>query len=162
MKEVILKIGLEKIDNQEGITVEALLDSGATGIVISSEFARKQGFKLKKLERPMQVRNVDGMLNKEGLIENTVEVNLYYRGHVERMKIDVIGGQKWSVIIGMPWLACHNSEVNWRTGEVKMTRCPKKCGKQWRPKQGKSGWQKQKEEEAKEEARRKREERAEK
>ena len=162
MKEVTLKIGLEKIDNQEGITVEALLDSGATGIVISSEFARKQGFKLKKLERPMQVRNVDGMLNKEGLIENTVEVNLYYRGHVERMKIDVIGGQKWSVIIGMPWLACHNPEVNWRTGEVKMTRCPKKCGKQWRPKQGKSGWQKQKEEEAKEEARRKREERAEK
>ena len=157
-----LKIGLEKIDNQEGITVEALLDSGATGIVISSEFARKQGFKLKKLERPMQVRNVDGMLNKEGLIENTVEVNLYYRGHVERMKIDVIGGQKWSVIIEMPWLACHNPEVNWRTGEVKMTRCPKKCGKQWRPKQGKSGWQKQKEEEAKEEARRKREERAEK
>ena len=162
MKEVTLKIGLEKIDNQEGITVEALLDSGATGIVISSEFARKQGFKLKKLERPMQVRNVDGMLNKEGLIENTVEVNLYYRGHVERMKIDVIGGQKWSVIIEMPWLACHNPEVNWRTGEVKMTRCPKKCGKQWRPKQGKSGWQKQKEEEAKEEARRKREERAEK
>ena len=157
-----LKIGLEKIDNQEGITVEALLDSGATGIVISSEFARKQGFKLKKLERPMQVRNVDRMLNKEGLIENTVEVNLYYRGHVERMKIDVIGGQKWSVIIEMPWLACHNPEVNWRTGEVKMTRCPKKCGKQWRPKQGKSGWQKQKEEEAKEEARRKREERAEK
>ena len=162
MKEVTLKIGLEKIDNQEGITVEALLDSGATGIVISSEFARKQGFKLKKLERPMQVRNVDRMLNKEGLIENTVEVNLYYRGHVERMKIDVIGGQKWSVIIEMPWLACHNPEVNWRTGEVKMTRCPKKCGKQWRPKQGKSGWQKQKEEEAKEEARRKREERAEK
>ena len=162
MKEVTLKIGLEKIDNQEGITVEALLDSGATGIVISSEFARKQGFKLKKLERPMQVRNVDGMLNKEGLIENTVEVNLYYRGHVERMKIDVIGGQKWSVIIEMPWLACHNPEVNWRTGEVKMTRCPKECGKQWRLKQGKSGWQKQKEEEAKEEARRKREERAEK
>ena len=41
-----------------------------------------------------------------------------------------------------------------------MTRCPKKCGKQWRPKQGKSGWEKQKEEEAKEEAGRKREERA--
>jgi len=42
----------------------------------------------------------------------------------------------------MPWLACYNSEIDWRTGEVKMTRCPKKCGKQWRPKQGKLGWQK--------------------
>ena len=27
-----------------------------------------------------------------------------------------------------------------------MTRCPKECEKQWRPKQEKSGWQKQKEE----------------
>ena len=67
-----LKIGLERIDNQEGITVEALLDSRAMGIVMSSEFAKKQGFKLKKLERSMNVRNVDGSLNKEGPIEYTV------------------------------------------------------------------------------------------
>ena len=78
LREVTVKIGLERIDTQEEITVEALLDSGATGLVISSEFARKQGFKLKKLERPMQVRNVDGSFNKEGLIENIVEVNIYY------------------------------------------------------------------------------------
>jgi len=58
--------------------VEALLDSGATGLVMSSEFARKQGFKLKKLDRPMYVRNMDGSLNKKGLIEHTVEVNIYY------------------------------------------------------------------------------------
>jgi len=159
---VTLKIGLERIDTQEEIMVEALLDSGATGIVMSSEFARKQGFKLKKLERPMQVRNVDGTLNKEGPIENTVEVNLYFKGHMERTEINVIGGQKWSVIIGMLWLARHNPEVNWRTGEVKMTRCLPECGKQWRPKQGKLGWQKQKEEEAKKEVGKRREERAEK
>ena len=48
-----MKIGLERIDTQEEIMVEALLDSGAMGLVMSSEFARKQGFKLKKLERPM-------------------------------------------------------------------------------------------------------------
>jgi len=154
----MIKIGLERLDMQEGITVEALLDSGATGLVMSSEFAKKKSFKLKKLERPMQVRNVDGSFNREGPIENTVEVNVYYKGHVERMEIDVIGGQKWSVILGMPWLACHNPEIDWSTGEVKMTRCPEECGKQWRPVQGKSGWEKQKEEEAKKEAGRKREE----
>jgi len=85
---------LERIDTLEGVMVEALLDSRATGLVISSEFARKEGFKLKRLERPMQVRNVDRSFNKEGPIENTVEVNIYYRGHVERTEIDVIGGQK--------------------------------------------------------------------
>ena len=151
MREVMIKIGLERLDMQERITVEALLDSGATGLVMSLEFARKKVFKLKKLERPMQVRNMNRLFNREGLIENTVEVNMYYKGHMKRMEIDVIGGQKWGVILGMPWLACHNSEINWKTEEVKITRCPEECGKQWRPVQGKSGWEKQKEEEVKEE-----------
>jgi len=58
----------------------------------------------------------------------------------------------------MPWLARHNPEIDWRTGEVKMTRYPEECGKQWRPVQGKSGWKKQKEEEVKEKAEKKKEE----
>ena len=68
------------------------MDSGATGLVMSSEFTKKQDFRLKKLERPMQVRNVNRFFNKEGPIENTVEVNIYYQGHRERTEIDVIGG----------------------------------------------------------------------
>ena len=83
-----MKIGLERINTQEGITVEALLDSGATGLVMSLEFARKQGFKLKKLDKPMYVRNVDGLLNKEGPIEHMVEVNIYYQEYRERTEID--------------------------------------------------------------------------
>jgi len=84
LREVIVKIGLEGIDTQKEITVEALLDSRVTGLVISSEFARKKGFKLKKIENPIYVRNVDGTFNKEGPIENTVEVNIYYQGHRDR------------------------------------------------------------------------------
>ena len=102
LKEVTVKISLERIDMQKGITVEALLDSGAMGLVMSSEFAKKQGFKLKKLEKPIYVRNVDGLLKKKGPIEYTVEVNIYYQGYRERTEIDVIRGQKWMVILGMP------------------------------------------------------------
>jgi len=151
---VTVKIGLERVDTQEEITVEALLDSGATVLVMSSEFARKQGFKLKKMERLIYMRNMDGLFNKKGPIEHTVEVNIYYQGHRERMEIDVIGGQKWKVILGMLWLACYNLEINWKMEEVKMTRCPDECGRQWRSKWGKLGWQKQQEEEWKEEVRR--------
>ena len=100
------------------------------GLVMSSEFARKQRFKLKKLERLVHIRNVDSSLNKKEPIEHTVEVNIYYQGHRERTKIDVIEEQKWMVILGMPWLAWHNPEIDWKTGEVKMTRCPEECGKQ--------------------------------
>ena len=132
MREVTVKIGLERLDMQEGVTVKALLDSGATGLVMSLEFAKKQGFKLKKLERPINVRNVNGLFNKEGPIENIVEVNIYYQGHRERTGIDVIRGQKWMVILEMPWLACYNPEIDWRIEEVRMTRYPEECGKQWR------------------------------
>ena len=106
---------------------------------MSSEFVKKQGFKLKRLERLIQVRNMDRSFNRERLIENTIEVNIYYQGYRERTEINVIGRQKWSVILGMLWLVCYNPEIDWRTGEVKMTRCSEECGKQWRPVQGKSG-----------------------
>jgi len=59
LKKVIVKIGLEKINMYEGVTIETLLNSGATELVMSFEFARKQGFKLKKIERLIYVRNVD-------------------------------------------------------------------------------------------------------
>jgi len=49
LREVTIIIGLERLDMQEGITVEALLNSGATGLVMSLEFAGKKGFKLKKI-----------------------------------------------------------------------------------------------------------------
>jgi len=52
LREVIVKIGLERIDMQEGVTVETLLDGSVTELMMSSEFTRKQGFKLKKIEKP--------------------------------------------------------------------------------------------------------------
>ena len=48
LREVMVKIGLERIDTQEGVTVKMLLDSRAIGLVMSSEFTRKQRLKLKK------------------------------------------------------------------------------------------------------------------
>ena len=40
LREVTVKIGLERIDTQKGIIIEMLLDSEATELVMSSEFAR--------------------------------------------------------------------------------------------------------------------------
>ena len=78
LREVTIKIRLERIDTQEEVIVEVLLDSGAIGLVISLEFTRKQGFKLKKIERSIYIRNVNRTFNKKRPIENTVEVNIYY------------------------------------------------------------------------------------
>jgi len=74
--------------------MEALIDSGVTGLMMNSEFARKNKFRKKKLDRPIYVRDVDNTFNYEGPIEYTVEVELFYRGHKERTKINVIEEQK--------------------------------------------------------------------
>ena len=94
LREVTVKIGLKQEEEEEGIVTEALLDSGATGLVMSKEFARKHRFKRMKLERLVYIRNVDGMLNYVEPIVDMVEVEIFFKGHKERTSIDVIGGQK--------------------------------------------------------------------
>ena len=93
LREVV-KIGLKQEGDEEGVVTEALLDNGATELVMSEEFTRRHKFKRTKLERPVYVRNVNGMLNYVGPIVDTVEVEIFFKGHKERTLIDVIGDQK--------------------------------------------------------------------
>ena len=58
------------------------------------------------------------------------------------------------MILNMPWLGHHNPEIDWKMGEVKITRCPEECGKKWRVgKQTKPEWKKQEEQEEKKKGR---------
>jgi len=50
-----MKVGLEKIENHEEIVVKVLLDSRVTGLFIDTKFAKKKGFKLEKLKKPLLV-----------------------------------------------------------------------------------------------------------
>jgi len=127
LREVWLNIGVEKIDTHEGVMIKALLDSGAMGMFMDRQTAARHGFKLQKLERPLVVRNVNGTNNSGGAITHQVECNVFYKGHMERMRMDVCDLGKTEVILEMPWLAAHNPEINWETREVKMTRCPSLC-----------------------------------
>jgi len=47
-----------------------------------------------------------------------VKVNIFYKRHRKKIEINVIGRRKWSVILGMLWLAYHNLEIDWRTAEA--------------------------------------------
>jgi len=135
LREVWMRIGIEKIDTHEGVTVKVLLDSRAAGMFVDRKFAEKHGFKLDKLEKPLIVMNVDGSNNSGGRITHEIECNVYYRGHQERMRFDMCNLERMEVILGMPWLAAHNPEIDWEKGKVKMTRCPPWCGKDNRSKE---------------------------
>ena len=124
-----MDIEIERTDTHEGVTIKVLLDSGTMGMFIDRKTVAKHGFRLQKLERLVRVKNVDGTYNSRGAITHKVEVNVYYKSHVERMRMDICNLRRTEVILGMPWLAAHNPEINWETGEVKMTRCPPLCGR---------------------------------
>ena len=64
LRKMTVKISLERINTQEGNIVKTLLYSRVTLLVISSEFARKKKFKLKKIKRLIYMRSVDEMFNK--------------------------------------------------------------------------------------------------
>jgi len=56
LREVTVKIELKQKEDDKEIVVEVLLDSRATGLVISSEFVRKNKFRKKKLDMLVYVR----------------------------------------------------------------------------------------------------------
>jgi len=129
LREVWLKVELEKLESHEGVAVKALLDSGATGLFMDTTFAKEKGFKIEKLKKPLLVRNVDGTANAGGAIMHQVECNMFFKGHMERARMDICNLGKIELILGMLWLAAHNPEIDWEKGEVKMMHCPPICRK---------------------------------
>jgi len=73
-----MQVGIEWVDNHEGASVKAFLDSKATGMFADKKFVKKNGFKLKKLDRSVKIKNVDGMGNSGGLVTHEIKVNVYY------------------------------------------------------------------------------------
>jgi hypothetical protein len=73
------------------------------------------------------VYNVDGSPNEAGSISEVWEAVLQYRNHIERVTFTITGLGKQDIILGLTWLRKHNPEVDWASGEVKMSRCPEHC-----------------------------------
>jgi predicted aspartyl protease len=55
-------------EKNELIKTQPLVDSGAGGIFMDQNYARKHGFNLTKLEYPITAQNVDETKNKQGTI----------------------------------------------------------------------------------------------
>ena len=121
LREVWMKMGLEKLESYKGVAVKALLNSGATGLFIDTTFTREKGFKMEKLKNPLLVRNVNGTVNAGGAITHQVECNMFFKGHVERVRMNVCNLGKIEVILEMLWLVVYNPEIDWEKEKVKMT-----------------------------------------
>ena len=126
-RSLTLKIELQTTDTGEVKAVKALLDSGATGMFIDWSYVKANQLSTRTLSSPIPVCNVDSTLNKASSVTEVVELVLKYRNHSERAFFAVTGLGSQKVIMGHSWLQKHNPDINWATGEVKMSRCPGSC-----------------------------------
>lgn len=54
-------------------------------------------------------------------------MNVYYKNHIERMRINICDLGKTDIILGILWLQAHNLEINWEIRKVKMMRYSPMC-----------------------------------
>ena len=99
----------------ENVETLGLIDSGAGGKFIDQDFMKESGFKTLKLEEPLRVLNIDGTENKRGTIRDYVELDLEINGRKSLEQLMVTGLGKEQIILGFPWLADHNPDINWKT-----------------------------------------------
>jgi len=71
---------------------------------MNKKMAKEHGFKLQKVERLLVIRNINRTRNSRRNITHQVEVNVFYKNHVERMRINICNLERTEVILEIPWL----------------------------------------------------------
>ena len=115
---------VQSVDTGHPLAIDALLDSGATRVFIDIEFVRAERLKTHHLPHAILVYNIDGTPNEAGSIKEEVDLICAYGNHTEHATFSVTSLVHLAIILGHTWLTEHNPEVNWHSGEVRMTRCP--------------------------------------
>ena len=120
-------LSLSTLDNSTSLSPTSLLDCGAMGLFIDSKFVKKHNLSTTKLYQPIPVYNVDGTPNQSGSITEQIVLNMKVDHHTEKATFYVSDLGDKDLILGHTWLYHHNPEINWQTGDISFTRCPKNC-----------------------------------
>ena len=114
-----------KTRNGKNLKVKALVDSRYTHTGIDEQLIKDKRIQTKKIDFSFEVFNADGTKNREMTKVAPLEVEI--NGHKETLKVAVTDLDGTDMFLGHDWLVKHNTEVNWKNGTIKFTRCPGNC-----------------------------------
>ena len=117
-KEFIYPIQVQGAENDKIVETEALLDCGAGGKFIDQNYMRNMKWPQTKLEKPIRVRNVDGTLNKTGMITHQTELTITVKGKTRKHQFLITGLGKQKIILGLPWFTEENPDIDWKNQTV--------------------------------------------
>jgi hypothetical protein len=120
-----LQLGVPGLAGKIGVA--ALLDSGCDRSSIDHHFVKRNNISMRKVANPARVLNADGTENKHGYIIEYVTLQVQIDEHSEKLDFAVTQLNTANVYLGLEWLRQHNPFVNWKTGQMKFSNCPKEC-----------------------------------
>ena len=121
MKNSSIQVPIECRIQDRTLALKALLDSGATECFLNINKVHELDLPKKKLNRPKEVKNIDGTLNISGSIthETFLKVRLNGKEKTLRFYLANIGNEE--AILGYPFLESLDPKVDWKTATIEGT-----------------------------------------
>jgi len=113
---IMVKIQLH--GERESVTINAMIDSGATEDFIDREVCDKHGIKMIKAKNPRDIYLADGKPSAMGPVTDITKVPMDISSHRELATFQVANLQNHEVILGMPWLRKHNPTIDWNDTRI--------------------------------------------
>ncbi len=104
--------------SQERVMKKALLDSGATESFIHPRLAKELALTTYLLEKPRQVRNVDGTSNRLGKVTKEAKFQVFHESHCQIHCFLIADIGEDNIILGYPFFEAANPMIDWPTGKV--------------------------------------------
>jgi hypothetical protein len=116
------------VNNGRQIDAYAILDSGAEGVYCNKTFIDKHKIPTHTLEHPVYARNVDGMLNKHGIIRHAAILQMEMgTKHREDIEVAITNTGHHDLLLGTDWLKAHNPSIDWTQNKLLLNRCSTLC-----------------------------------
>ena len=113
---IMVKVQLQ--GKRKTVTMNAMIDSGATEDLIDSEVCKNHGIKMIKAKNPREIYLADGKPSTMGPVTHLTEVPMDISNYRELATFQVANLQHPEVILRMPWLREHNPAIDWKEKKI--------------------------------------------
>jgi len=122
---VIIQLHGEK----ESVTINAMIDSGATGDFIDREVCNPHGIKMIQAKNLGEIYLPDGKPSAMGPVTHMTKVPMDISSHRKVATFQVANLQNHEVILGILWLREHNPTIDWNDERITFNseRCTTWC-----------------------------------
>jgi hypothetical protein len=124
MLPIVLKAAWKTLETS------AMIDSGATGKFINSQFVKQMSLPVSPFKKPVSLKVVDGRPIGSGLVLEKVVISLTINEkYFEKIPFLVTDLGKFDIILGLPWLEKHNPTIDWKQKILKFQSsfCKENC-----------------------------------